>query len=99
MRYRNIVSLIEELLLFRIYNCMHACDSYNYYIPTGARLLLLHGQASFGQYPLLAPSVRGPQNSRYASAIHKDAHTRILKTFEDSEPTGLKVDIAVTLTH
>ena len=39
---------------------MHACDSYNYYIPTGARLLLLHRQASFGQYPLLAPSVRGP---------------------------------------
>ena len=35
----------------------------------------------------------------YASAIHKEAHTRILKTFEDSEPTGLKVDIAVTLTH
>ena len=28
----------------------------------------------------------------YASAIH--THTRILKPFEDSEPTGLKVDIA-----
>ena len=28
----------------------------------------------------------------YASAIHK--HTRILKPFEDSEPTGLKVDTA-----
>ena len=27
-----------------------------------------------------------------ASAIHK--HTHILKPFEDSEPTGLKVDIA-----
>ena len=26
-------------------------------------------------------------------AIHK--HTRILKPFEDSEPTGLKVDIAI----
>ena len=30
----------------------------------------------------------------YASAIHKHTHTRILKPFEDSEPTGLKVDIA-----
>ena len=30
----------------------------------------------------------------YASAIHKNTHTRILKPFEDSEPTGLKVDIA-----
>ena len=28
----------------------------------------------------------------YASAIHK--HTRILKPFEDSKPTGLEVDIA-----
>ena len=28
----------------------------------------------------------------YASAIHK--HTRILKPFEESEPTGLKADIA-----
>ena len=28
----------------------------------------------------------------YASVIH--THTRILKPFEDSEPTGLKVDIA-----
>ena len=27
-------------------------------------------------------------------AIHKHMHTRILKPFEDSEPTGLKVDIA-----
>ena len=27
-------------------------------------------------------------------AIHKHTHTRILKPFEDSEPTGLKVDIA-----
>ena len=27
-------------------------------------------------------------------AIHKHAHTRILKSFEDSEPTGPKVDIA-----
>ena len=31
----------------------------------------------------------------YASAIHAHTHTRILKPFEDSEPTGLKVDIAV----
>ena len=30
----------------------------------------------------------------YASAIHKHTHTRSLKPFEDSEPTGLKVDIA-----
>ena len=29
-----------------------------------------------------------------ASAIHKHTHARILKPFEDSEPTGLKVDIA-----
>ena len=27
-----------------------------------------------------------------ASAIHKHTHKRILKPFEDSEPTGLKVD-------
>ena len=26
---------------------------------------------------------------------HKHTHTRILKPFENSEPTGLKVDIAV----
>ena len=31
-------------------------------------------------------------HSYYASVIHK--HTHILKPFEDSEPTGLKVDIA-----
>ena len=30
----------------------------------------------------------------YASAIHKHVHTRILKPFENSEPTGLKVDVA-----
>ena len=30
----------------------------------------------------------------YASAIHKHLNTHILKPFEDSEPTGLKVDIA-----
>ena len=30
----------------------------------------------------------------YASAIHKHTHTLILKPSEDSEPTGLKVDIA-----
>ena len=30
----------------------------------------------------------------YASAMHKHTHTRILKPFEVSEPTGLKVDIA-----
>ena len=29
----------------------------------------------------------------YASDIHKHTHTRILKPFEDREPTGLKVDI------
>ena len=34
----------------------------------------------------------------YASAIHKHMHTRIFKPFEDSEPTGLKVDIADRLT-
>ena len=28
----------------------------------------------------------------YASAIHKHTHTRILKPFEDSEPTGLKAE-------
>ena len=31
----------------------------------------------------------------YDSAIHKHTHTRILKPSENSEPTGLKVDIAV----
>ena len=30
----------------------------------------------------------------YASAIHKYTHTRIVKPFEDGDPTGLKVDIA-----
>ena len=30
----------------------------------------------------------------YASAIHKHTHTPIPKPSEDSEPTGLKVDIA-----
>ena len=30
----------------------------------------------------------------YACAIHKHTHTHILKPFEDSEPTGLKVDTA-----
>ena len=30
----------------------------------------------------------------YASAIHKHTHTRILKPFEDSEPTGVIVDTA-----
>ena len=30
----------------------------------------------------------------YATAIHKHTHTRILKPFENSELTGLKVDIA-----
>ena len=30
----------------------------------------------------------------YASAIHKHSHTRILRSFEDSKLTGLKVDIA-----
>ena len=35
----------------------------------------------------------------YTSATHKYTHARILKPFEDSEPTGLKVDIAkITLT-
>ena len=29
----------------------------------------------------------------YASAIHKHTHAHILKPYEDSEPTGLKVDI------
>ena len=33
----------------------------------------------------------------YASAIHKHRSTRILKPFEDSEPTGLKVDTAAFL--
>ena len=32
-----------------------------------------------------------------ASAIHAHMHTCIFKPFEDSEPTGLKVDIAETL--
>ena len=31
----------------------------------------------------------------YASAIHTHTHTRILGPFEVSEPTGLKVDIAL----
>ena len=35
----------------------------------------------------------------YASAIHKHTYTPILKPSEDSEPTGLKVDIAHTRTH
>ena len=30
----------------------------------------------------------------YAIALHKHTYTCILKPFEDSEPTGLKVDIA-----
>ena len=30
----------------------------------------------------------------YAIAIHAHTHTRILKAFEDSEPTGLKVETA-----
>ena len=30
----------------------------------------------------------------YTSAIHKHTHTRILKPFEDSEPTRLIADIA-----
>ena len=30
----------------------------------------------------------------YASAMHKHTQARILKPFEDSEPSGLKVDIA-----
>ena len=30
-----------------------------------------------------------------SSAIHKHSHTRILKPFEDSEQTGIKVDIAL----
>ena len=30
----------------------------------------------------------------YASARHKRTHTCILKSFEDSKPMGLKVDIA-----
>jgi len=34
----------------------------------------------------------------YASAINKHSHAHILKPFEDSETTGLKVDIA-TCTH
>ena len=32
----------------------------------------------------------------YASNIQKHAHTCILKPFEDSEPTGLKLDIAMS---
>ena len=35
----------------------------------------------------------------YASAIHKHTHTPILKPSEDSEPTGLKVDIAELRTY
>ena len=35
----------------------------------------------------------------YASATRKHTHTRILKPFEDSEPTGLKVDIACSSWH
>ena len=34
----------------------------------------------------------------YASAIHKHTHTLVLKPFGDSEPTGLKVDIADSTT-
>ena len=30
----------------------------------------------------------------YTSALHKHTHARILKPFEDSEPVGLKVNIA-----
>ena len=32
----------------------------------------------------------------YASATHKHMHTRILRPFENSEPTGPKVDIATS---
>ena len=32
----------------------------------------------------------------YASAVHKHTHTYTLKPFQDSEPTGLKVNIAIT---
>ena len=32
----------------------------------------------------------------YASIIHKHTHTHIFIPFEDSEPTGLKVDIAIS---
>ena len=32
----------------------------------------------------------------YSSAIHKHTHTCILKRFEESKPTVLKVDIAQT---
>ena len=32
--------------------------------------------------------------SYYAIAIHKHTRTRILKPFEDREPTGIKVDTA-----
>ena len=35
----------------------------------------------------------------YASAINKHTHTPILKPFEDSEPTGLKVDTAYVAPH
>ena len=35
----------------------------------------------------------------YATAIHKHTHTPILKPSEDSEPTGLKVDIAELRTY
>ena len=31
----------------------------------------------------------------YANAVHLHMHTRILKPFENSEPTGLKVDVAI----
>ena len=30
----------------------------------------------------------------HANAVHQQTHIRILKPFEDSEPMGLKVDIA-----
>ena len=35
----------------------------------------------------------------YDSAINKHTHTPILKPFEDSEPTGLKVDTAYVAPH
>ena len=34
---------------------------------------------------------------RTMPVLHRNKHTRILKAFEDSEPTGLKADIAQKL--
>ena len=65
----------------RVRAWVHVCDSVTV-------CLCVCGRNELNVYTMLAY----PQISSF-SAIHKHTHTRILKPFEDSEPTGLKVDI------